>query len=45
MMTGASHSALERWAILSEIQEKNVILVHNKERISQVELIFKQNYT
>ena len=39
MMTGASHSSLERWAILSEIRENGI---HNKERISQVKIIFKQ---
>ena len=39
MMTGSSHSSLERWAILGEIR-KNVI--HNKKRIFQVKIIFKQ---
>ena len=41
MMTGASQLSLERWAILNEIQENRYSL-HNKERISQVKIIFNQ---
>ena len=41
IMTGASHSSLERWAILSEIREKRYTY-DNKERISQVKIFFKQ---
>ena len=39
VMTGASHSSLERWAILREIWD---IGINNKERILQVKIIFKE---
>ena len=42
MLTGASHSSLERWAILSEIRE-NRYTIHTKERISQGKIICNQN--
>ena len=39
VMTGASHSSLERWAILREICD---IGINNKERILQGKIIFKE---
>ena len=41
MMTSASHSSLERWAILHEIQGYWYRL-HNREWILQVKIIFKE---
>ena len=41
MMTSASHSSLERWAILHEIWGYWYRL-HNRERILQVKIIFKE---